>query len=172
MQFAVLAHPSQVEVFVTQDCIAVEYLIKLSQFEEDDLVKVLLFDLPVLHHRTCKIVPFDRWNKDGGRIVVWVTRRALLSILDVFLLHEVWQHLLPRLLQGLILSGDEACEGRRLSTCFLLCSQLHSVFLLQFLESLISLTCRRSILRWSRATNSLLLSTLLLHGEPIIVDLS
>lgn len=50
MQLLVLTHPSEVQHFIAQNRIVVENLVKLAQLEEDDLVEVFFFDLPVLDH--------------------------------------------------------------------------------------------------------------------------
>ena len=57
MELLCPAHPIKVQEFLTNYCIVVEDLIKFSEFEEKDLVKVMLLNLPILTHGGCKILP-------------------------------------------------------------------------------------------------------------------
>jgi hypothetical protein len=58
MKFLRTSHPVQIEEFLTNNCIVVENLIKLSKLEEKNLLKVVLLNLPVLTHSWCEKFPF------------------------------------------------------------------------------------------------------------------
>ena len=60
MQLFAVAHPIEVEQFVTQDGIHVEDLVKLAKFEKENLFKVVLLQLPVLGHARCECLPIGR----------------------------------------------------------------------------------------------------------------
>ena len=50
MKPLILAHPGEVEHAIAKNGVVVKDLVELAQFEKDDLVVVLLFDLPKLSH--------------------------------------------------------------------------------------------------------------------------
>ena len=57
MQLFSSAHPVQIQQLLADDCVVVKNFVKFSEFEENDLLKVVLFDLPKLVHARCKRSP-------------------------------------------------------------------------------------------------------------------
>lgn len=69
----------------------VEYLIELSQFEEEDLFQVVLFNIPVLLHCWSELVPLIFRDVESGAVIVRIFRSASLDIPDVFFFKEEGQ---------------------------------------------------------------------------------
>ena len=61
-----------------------------SKSEEDNCVKVFAFSFPVTHHARLYGGPLFWGNIKRGRIVVWMVRPSLTSILNEISLSEPW----------------------------------------------------------------------------------
>lgn len=66
------AHVFEIKVFVPYGRIIVEQLIKLSQFEQDHLIKILALYPPKLFHGGCEFAPGLVRHMKGCGIVPWI----------------------------------------------------------------------------------------------------
>lgn len=55
-------HPVEVEQLLADDCVTEENLVKLSQLEEENLLKIVHLKAPVLRHRRGEVFPAGLWD--------------------------------------------------------------------------------------------------------------
>ena len=57
MEFFGASHPVEVENFLTDNGVVIEDFVELAQFKEENLIKVVLFDVPILVHGGSEATP-------------------------------------------------------------------------------------------------------------------
>ena len=83
------SHPVEVEDLLTDDCIVIENFVKLAEFEEKYLVKVVLLDLPKLNFGGSKGGPFLFWDEERGRVIIWIIEFVALKISDLIFFDKI-----------------------------------------------------------------------------------
>jgi len=89
VEFFGATHPVEVEEFLTDYCIVVEDFVELSEFEKEDLFKVVLLNLPILVHGWGEIFPKFLRDQESSRVIVWVVNRLTLEVFNKFFFDEM-----------------------------------------------------------------------------------
>jgi len=89
VQFLGAAHPVEIEELLTDDSISVKDLVELAQFEEEDLIEIVLLQLPVLMHARGELWPLMLWDMKRGRVIILFARPLSLLVLHVGRFEEV-----------------------------------------------------------------------------------
>jgi hypothetical protein len=90
MELLCSSHPVEVEQLLAHDGIHVEDLVKLAELEQENLLKIVLFDLPILDFAPGKFFPVLVRNMESCVIVAFVTGSALVVVLYMIILKEFW----------------------------------------------------------------------------------
>lgn len=90
MELLCSSHPVKVEQFLAHDSIHVENLVKFAELEQENLLKIILFDLPILDFAPGKFFPVLFRNIESCVIVAFVTGSALVVVLYMSILKEYW----------------------------------------------------------------------------------
>ena len=100
MQLFGTSHPVEVEDLLTDDGIVIENFVKLAEFEEKYLVKVVLLDLPKLYLGGSKGGPFLFWDEERGRVIIWIIEFVALKVSDFIFFDKIWSSIKDVIYRG------------------------------------------------------------------------
>ena len=78
-----ISHPFELQKLICQKCIFIEQLVKLAELEENQFVKILWLDAPILFHRSACLIPNIVANQQGCFIVVRISACQALLVTAV-----------------------------------------------------------------------------------------
>ena len=65
MELTLIAHPIQIEVLVTHDCILVEHFVKAAQLEADQFVVMQSLKVPILLCHWWQLLQLVGWDVES-----------------------------------------------------------------------------------------------------------
>ena len=84
------SHPVKVQEFLASNRIIIKDLVKFAEFKEENLIVIVLLNLPILRHSRCEILPMLGRHIKRSRVIIGIIKSSSFFVFNELFLNEVW----------------------------------------------------------------------------------